>query len=273
MTRPSSGVPLFKLDSLAVLSPFPESETTTLDGAPLQAHEERDFILPPSTIGFVGEEHVITAGDEPEINLTKLDRMKSLYEPHPEFIDMGILDHTTLSSAELNDILTSLHTCLRIRDKYMAVSLQRLGDNPRDHDGAFKGFSDDLGGVSGIRPDAYAKLQSKETGETRNPKLKEDQRQFEPWKIYPKPPPPHWHWKAKNPQPNSPPLSSSTGIPMLVSDEGEGDGFEFDQCEIPGKHEWVYRLDSKGVFQVYRADPEEGEGMSPQFICCRVLSS
>jgi AMP deaminase len=143
----------------------------------------------------------------------------------------------------------------------MAVSLQRLGDNPRDHDGTFKGFSEDIGGVSGVRPDAYAQLQSKENGGTRHPALKEDQRQFEPWTIYPKPPPPHWHWKAKNPQPNSPPVSNAVDVPMPVSDEGEGDGFEFDKCEIPGKHEWVYRMDSKGVFQVYRADSAEGEGV------------
>lgn len=155
----------------------------------------------------------------------------------------------------------------------MAVSLQRLGDNPQDHDGTFKGFSDDLGGVSGVRPDAYAKLQSKENGGSRYPQLKEDQRQFEPWKIYPRPPPPHWHWKAKNPQPNSPPVSNSVDVPMPVSDEGEGDGFEFEKCEIPGKHEWVYRLDSKGVFQVYRADPGEGEGMSHNSSLAECLSA
>lgn len=83
--RPVSGIPHFKLDSVAPLPPFPESETrntltneTALDGAPLQAHDEREFILPPPKIGFISEERVTTFDDDQEINLTKLDRMLSI---------------------------------------------------------------------------------------------------------------------------------------------------------------------------------------------------
>ncbi|CAJ0756988.1 17039_t:CDS:10 [Entrophospora sp. SA101] len=35
---------------------------------------------------------------------------------------------------ELNNLYTDFHKCLELRDKYMKFSLQRLGDNPKDHE-------------------------------------------------------------------------------------------------------------------------------------------
>ncbi|CAG8767616.1 2857_t:CDS:2, partial [Cetraspora pellucida] len=35
---------------------------------------------------------------------------------------------------ELETIYTDFHKCLELRDKYMKLSLQRLGDNPKDKD-------------------------------------------------------------------------------------------------------------------------------------------
>ena len=116
-----------------------------------------------------------------------------------------------------------------LRDKYITASLQRLGDNPRDHDGVFFGFKDNAGDVSGIKPDASA-ASTCTTSEDSLPV----------WRIYPRPPPPHWHYKDLR-------HSSATGD----SDEE----FDFTKCPIPEIHPWEFKLDEKGVFQVY-SDPQ-----------------
>lgn len=115
----------------------------------------------------------------------------------------------------------------------MASSLQRLGDNPRDHDGVFTGIADDCADVQGVRPDAdYSKIGQ--------PSDKRDQ--FAPWRIYPKPPPPHWHWSAEQDAP-------STSAPVQNDDHNKP--FDFDACEIPGGDHWEFEIDEKGVYQVY----------------------
>ena len=70
---------------------------------------------------------------------------------------------------ETKAIYESLHNCINLRDNYMATSLQRLGDNPKDFDG------------QPLPPDIP----------------ESDTSMFTRWKIYPKPPPPRWHWKPK----------------------------------------------------------------------------
>lgn len=104
----------------------------------------------------------------------------------------------------------------------MAVSLQRLGDDPRHFDGAFTGSA---GSDTAL-----------ETPQSNNPP-------FKPWKIYPPPPPPHWKFKASN-----------THKPEISHTHDDNDGdipFEFSNCEIPGKGAWEWEMDEKGVFQVY----------------------
>jgi AMP deaminase len=126
-----------------------------------------------------------------------------------------------------------LQKCLELRDKYMSKSLQRLGDDPRDHDGHFQPFSEHYADVSGVRPDSPLP-----------PKTKPSTENFEPWKIYPEPPPPHWHWKDE----------------IIVSADGttrQGDEFDFEACAIPGLHQgWSFSLDETGIYQVY--DEETG---------------
>jgi len=117
----------------------------------------------------------------------------------------------------------------------MAASLQRLGDNPRDHDGHFHGFSDAAADVNGLRPDAPSP-----SSHLSNTKV------FEPWKIYPPPPPPHWHWSPKTP-------AGPTG---KQSSPDANEDFDFAKCEIPAAHSWEYEIDDKGVFQLY--DRESG---------------
>lgn len=115
----------------------------------------------------------------------------------------------------------------------MVKSHQRLGDNPRDHDGHFPGLDDKIADVQGARPDADFRKN--------NPPPSP----FEAWKIYPQPPPPHWHWTDKE---------------KVVSGDGDsargGGNFAFEECTIPDVHPWHFEIDDKGVFQVY----EKSEG-------------
>lgn len=141
---------------------------------------------------------------------------------------------------ELKSLYESLQKCLELRDKYIKISLQRVGDNPRDYDGSFAGFAHpDAGGVAGLRPDA--------TQEQRDlhPPPESNEAATQQWRIYPKPPPPHWHWTDKQK------VASGQASP---SDEEE---FEFSNCVIPGEHQWTYGLDEEGVYQVY--DPSSQE--------------
>jgi AMP deaminase len=173
-------------------------------------------------------------------------------------------------ATELRQICQSFARCLELRDKYMGYSFQRLGDNPRDHDGVFQGFSADIGGVNGVRPDAWRELlektntkppvphplvtgglpamtdpsiAAKQTASV--PGLNAGESQLKPWRIYPKPPPPFWHWKdAHTVGPRGTPADEafvfqSLEIPGEAKGEGEGAGLEFE-------------IDVKGVFQVYR---------------------
>lgn len=122
---------------------------------------------------------------------------------------------------------------LELRDKYIRKSLQRLGDNPRDHDGTFHGLTEGYADVSGVKPGMdFAEARA-------------EQSPYQPWKIYPKPPPPHWGFGAKK---------EAVTIDGRV-DSGDGE-FEVAKCDVPGSQEWIFELDDKGVYQVYPADGE-----------------
>ncbi|KIJ54914.1 hypothetical protein M422DRAFT_24794 [Sphaerobolus stellatus SS14] len=141
-----------------------------------------------------------------------------------------------LLSGELKTMFESLRKCLELRDKYIRISLQRLGDNPKDHDGVFAGFKHDAGDVTGIKPDASA-----------SEVIPPPEDSLPPWKIYPRPPPPHWHYKRH------------------PSNQEEEEEFEYSQCTIPDKHPWEFKLDEKGVFQVYDSTPAEDDSKKPVF--------
>lgn len=118
--------------------------------------------------------------------------------------------------------------CLELRDKYIAKSLQRLGDNPRDHDGHFNGIAEGFAGVACVRPDVdFAKARVAESS-------------YKAWKIYPKPPPPHWHFTPEQDVP---------AADDQVTTENEE--FELSNCQIPESHSWEFRIDDKGVYQVH----------------------
>ena len=121
--------------------------------------------------------------------------------------------------------------CLELRDKYIAKSLQRLGDNPKDHDGHFNGIAEGFAGVSGVQPNVnFAKARVTESP-------------YKAWKMYPKPPPPHWHFTADHDAPAADGHAST-----------EDEEFDFSTCQIPGSHPWGFRIDDKGVYQVYSTE-------------------
>lgn len=120
----------------------------------------------------------------------------------------------------------------------MSKSRQRLGDDPRHYDGYFKGVEEGRADVSGVRPDAAYHVNGANT-----PKAESNP---PPWNIYPRPPPPHWHW---------------TDSEKVVSSEEHGASikggeFTLEECAIPPVQEgWDFRIDDKGVFQVYDDTP------------------
>lgn len=134
----------------------------------------------------------------------------------------------TAITPELATLFESFQRCLNLRDKYMVKSRQRLGDNPKDHDGHFPGLDDEIADVSGVRPDSDFRSNHPPSSP------------FEPWRVYPPPPPPHWHWTDKE---------------KVVSADGNSarpdSDFVFEDCAIPKPHPWDFDIDDKGVFQVY----------------------
>ncbi|KAF9585856.1 AMP deaminase [Lunasporangiospora selenospora] len=102
---------------------------------------------------------------------------------------------------ELQELYTNFQKCLDLRDKYMKVSYQRVGDNPSDQ---------------------------------------------EDWVIYPPPPPPSW------PAPQNPGRVPSG--PASV-----GSDFVREEVPIPGPCEYLFELDSTGVYQVYTSQEDKGE--------------
>jgi AMP deaminase len=148
----------------------------------------------------------------------------------------------TASAHELPRIFESLKKCLKLRDKYISYSCQRLGDNPKDHDGHFTGLPNGISGAIGVKPDAIYAPQPGTSSTS----------PYEPWKLYPRPPPPHWHWKDKT----QPVPQSQSSISASSTDDEE---FDFGKCAIPGADPWEFALDEKGVYQVY----ESLEGSCP----------
>ncbi|KZT73977.1 AMP deaminase [Daedalea quercina L-15889] len=197
-------------------------------------------------VSALGSPHI---RDEAHVDSTHVGSFKlpPVMEPkkeHPAFAPPS-QEHWTMAPVHESGILPeflpifeAFQKCLELRDKYMLRSGQKLGFNPKDHDGVFTGLPDELSGVSGVRPDvnydAYAPPEA----------------EFTKWQIYPKPPPPHWHWKG----PHAP-------VPSRSGYDSEDEEFEFEQCEVPGPDNWRFELDEKGVYQVYKSE----DAKSPAF--------
>lgn len=146
--------------------------------------------------------------------------------------------------SELEALYSAFSRCLELRDKYMELSNQRLGDNPRDRDGTFVGFKEGRGDVMGLRADA----------DPEGAELPPDPSQS--WKMVPPPPDPHWKWEKDRPAP-------AESEPRKTKTSTQTPPFDMSQFEIPGPEpegeQHTFALDSEGVYRVY--DPS-GETLS-----------
>lgn len=71
------------------------------------------------------------------------------------------------------------------------------------------------------------------------------------WRVYPPPPPPVW---VGEPVSSAGPQDSSGPVVMenrRKPGEDIGEDFIYDEVEVPGADEMVFKLDDKGVYQVY----------------------
>ncbi|KAG9103630.1 AMP deaminase [Ceratobasidium sp. 370] len=148
-----------------------------------------------------------------------------------------------LTPEDESAVVSELQASHDIRDKYMAVSLQRLGDNPTDYDGVFTGPPPANSTGHPLDPHTTPRVTT-----TDCPKL-------QPWKIYPPPPSPHWKFKAPNAR-----------TPEASRQEDGDIPFEFSECEIPAAGPWEWEMDERGVFQVYEDVTGKSVVYGPGFV-------
>ncbi|GAA5949188.1 hypothetical protein JCM21900_000853 [Sporobolomyces salmonicolor] len=158
---------------------------------------------------------------------------------HAENADMA--ESTEAATAEKRRICAMFQTCLNLRDKYMALSRQRLEDNPTSYDGQFSASALASGDAS-----------SSQTSLLPPVRLPPD---FEKWTIYPPPPKPTWTER----DPFSP--ESSEATQELAASETRRRKFAVGSIKIPGKepngHARKFAMDESGVYQVYDQADEQ----------------
>lgn len=141
-------------------------------------------------------------------------------------------------TAELRALYSSFQRCLDLRDKYMALSRQRLEDNPANYDGRFDpSTSPSYASTSKINPS----------------KLPDG---FKQWDIYPPPPAPHWK-ELQDAEHDPFAIDSTDTTEQIAEKEAMRRKFDWEKAlaKVPGK-EGVgkrkrFALDSNGVYQVY----------------------
>ncbi|WWC86266.1 AMP deaminase [Kwoniella dendrophila CBS 6074] len=178
----------------------------------------------------------------------KKDRPDAMNIPSQSQPEQGI-------GSELEQLYASFARCLDLRDKYLELSNQRLGDNPKDHDGTFHGFTPKSSGdVMGLK----AEVQQ----DTCEGSSAAENDELPTWNIYPPPPPPHWRWKPSNegvmPEPTS---SDGTTQDTAASSSQQPQSFKVEDCVIQEEDkQHVFHLNDEGVFTVYLEDrPEVSE--------------
>ncbi|WOO78714.1 AMP deaminase [Vanrija pseudolonga] len=155
--------------------------------------------------------------------------------------------------SELEALYDNFSKCLALRDKYMMLSNQRLGDNPRDYDGTFQGFAQEgAGDVGGLKPSASVhQCEAAADGQ--------------PWKMNPPPPPPHWKWSHAQGKPVDPMASEGQN----GGEDVEALEFVFDPKDVPGPEPEGKRrsfgFNDEGVYQVFDANDvaKDGENAKP----------
>ncbi|KAF2172476.1 hypothetical protein M409DRAFT_63149 [Zasmidium cellare ATCC 36951] len=128
-------------------------------------------------------------------------------------VGMDAVNESSVTT-ELNAIYSNIQKILDLRHKYMRLSLQGPHDNPRDDPG---------------------------------------------WNLYPPPPEPVWYenkergyQKGDEDGKDSARTPTTPKKPQRKMGQDIGEDFDFDEClPLPEAAEMTYKLDSKGVYQVY----------------------
>ncbi|WVF70619.1 AMP deaminase [Kwoniella sp. CBS 6097] len=182
-----------------------------------------------------------------------IDGDASKLDPHELLMQIQILAFAEQGiGSELEELYASFARCLDLRDKYLELSNQRLGDNPKDHDGSFHGFVPRASGdVFSLKPEVEQETCERPLD---SPSQPDD---LPTWKIYPPPPPPHWHWKPSHGGPHPEPTSSDGTTHTDSMTARDSQIFKKEDCVIPGEDEQqrTFALNDEGVFTVYAADP------------------
>ncbi|ORY32318.1 hypothetical protein BCR39DRAFT_523929 [Naematelia encephala] len=154
---------------------------------------------------------------------------------------------------ELEKLYASFARCLDLRDKYMELSNQRLGDNPRDHDGTFSGFYPrSAADITGLKPEEDPNTCEKPTPEEVD--------NIPTWKIYPPPPPPHWHWKPSDEGVKPTDSSDASGKSDDKPAAKDHQVFEFSDCQIPGDDGTCdFEVNEEGVYEVFQPSADKGK--------------
>ncbi|GAA5855162.1 hypothetical protein JCM5353_005899 [Sporobolomyces roseus] len=165
-----------------------------------------------------------------------------------EDIDEGFVaqnPHEAIT-AELRALYSSFQRCLDLRDKYMALSRQRLEDNPANYDGRFDpATSPSYATTSSILP---ANLPT----------------DFKQWDIYPPPPAPHWK-EMQDAEHDPFAIDSMDTTEQIAEKEAMRRKFDWKKAlaKVPGKEgsgkRKRFALDSNGVYQVYSDEIAEEE--------------
>ncbi|WVQ97309.1 AMP deaminase [Kwoniella sp. CBS 9459] len=181
-----------------------------------------------------------------------IDGDKSQLDAHELLMQMQILAFAEQGiGSELEELYASFARCLDLRDKYLELSNQRLGDNPKDHDGSFHGFVPRASGdVFSLKPEVEQETCERPLDASAQPD------DLPTWKIYPPPPPPHWHWKPSHGGPHPEPTSSDGTTKTESITARDSQIFEKEDCVIPGQdeHQRSFALNDEGVFTVYAVE-------------------
>ena len=134
----------------------------------------------------------------------------------------------------------------------MELSNQRLGDNPRDRDGQFRGFNPaSAADINGLKADADPEIAESLPADA--------DKEEKAWNIYPPPPPPHWHWKPAQDGPKVESSSKTAGLggPGESSGGRDSHAFNYEDCEIPGPDPREFAINDDGVFEVWTQAPKK----------------
>lgn len=133
-------------------------------------------------------------------------------------------------SAELSTIYANIQTVLDIRHKYLDVSLQNHGNNPKDHPSW------------NIYPPPPPPVWIDESDRKQSePAAAKEQTGKEAEKSF-------WIGTDRH----------HKGDGARKPGHDVGSDFDIDKCEIPGADDYTFGLDDGGIYQIFESEADEG---------------